>query len=205
MKTILSLVLVAFFLSACSSNQPLKIAIQPFEGVNQVDVELIKSSLAENYKAKVYVLETMDIPQSTFTHVKTPRYRADQLIAFLKENKKETIDHIIGLIAKDISTTKKNADGSVKEPASKYKDWGIFGLGYRPGVSCIVSTYRLSKRRPDRRSQLIKIANHEIGHNLGLSHCDRTSDCVMRDAAESIKTIDKVGSTLCTHCKEDIK
>lgn len=36
---------------------------------------------------------------------------------------------------KNISTTK-----------GKYYDWGVMGLGYCPGVSCVVSTYRLSKK-----------------------------------------------------------
>lgn len=206
MKIILPLFFILNLLFfSCGKKQQLQIAIQPFVGVNQVDIELVKSSLVENYKAKVDVLTPIEIPENTFVNVKSPRYRADQLIAFLKAQKADSIDHVLGLITKDISTTKLNPDGTVKLPKSKYEDWGIFGLGYRPGASCIVSTFRLSKRRPDRRSQLIKIANHEIGHNLGLPHCDRDPNCVMRDAAESIKTIDGVGSTLCDFCKEDIR
>ena len=66
----------------------------------------------------------------------------DQLIKILKETKPDSLDFIIGLIDKDISTTKKDSKGHPLEPISKYQDWGVFGLGYRPGVSCIVSTYR---------------------------------------------------------------
>lgn len=37
-----------------------------------------------------------------------------------------------------------------------------------------------------------KICIHELGHNLGLKHCEFHEKCVMRDAAETIKTIDYV-------------
>lgn len=44
----------------------------------------------------------------------------------------DSLDYIIGLTDKDISTTKK-ANGKMLEPASKYKDLGIMGLGFCPG------------------------------------------------------------------------
>ena len=106
---------------------------------------------------------------------------------------------------KNISTTKKNMFGGVKKPKSKYEDWGIFGLGYRPGPSCIVSTYRLGKKSKKRSNRLVKITLHEIGHNMGLPHCDRDPNCVMRDAAESIKTVDQVSKDLCEFCRKDIE
>ena len=46
-----------------------------------------------------------------------------------------------------------------------------------------------------------KIAIHEIGHNLGLQHCADTT-CVMQDAVESIKTIDRSTQTYCPACKQ---
>ena len=80
----------------------------------------------------------------------------------------------------------------------------MFGLGYRPGPSCIVSTYRL--KNTDQRKfieRLKKVAIHELGHNLGLDHCE-SELCVMRDAVETIKTIDRVDSRLCEQCRKRI-
>ena len=58
----------------------------------------------------------------------------------------------------------------MKKPKSKYEDWGIFGLGYRPGNAAMVSTFRL--RKPGLTiERLQKVVTHEIGHNLGLKHC----------------------------------
>ena len=113
---------------------------------------------------------------------------------------------MLGLIAKDISTTKRDRYGKVKKPESKYEDWGIFGLGYRPGSSAIVSTFRI--RHNDRakfQERFQKICIHEIGHNLGLKHCEFDDRCVMRDAAETIKTVDQVDLYLCGYCRTQIQ
>ena len=59
---------------------------------------------------------------------------------------------IIGLTSKDISVTKGNI-----------ADYGVMGLGYRPGNACVASNFRLSKSG---ESQFYKIALHELGHLL---------------------------------------
>lgn len=200
---ILVLLLFSLLLTACNKGK-LKIALQPFEGMSEVEVTMVQKSLTENYSAKVYILPSIPLPDNAFIHVKSPRFRADSLLRFLRSNKPDSIDYILGLTNKDISTTKRDKKGNVKQPASKYKDWGVFGLGFRPGTSCVVSNFRLSKNKKTRRSQLIKISNHEIGHNLGLKHCSNTPDCVMRDAAETIKTLSLVNDTLCVYCKKQL-
>jgi archaemetzincin len=105
---------------------------------------------------------------------------------------------------RDVSTTKRDESGEIKSPKEKYADWGVFGLGYRPGPSCIISTYRIAhKSRSVFMERLKKVAIHEVGHNLGLDHC-KTNDCVMQDAAETIKTIDRSAMQLCVNCKSKI-
>lgn len=190
-------------LTACNNGKP-NIALQPFDGMSEVEVALVQKSLAENYSANVFILPSIPLPDNAFIQVKSPRYRADTLLRYLRRIKPDTIDYILGLTNKDISTTKKDKNGEVKKPASKYQDWGVFGLGFRPGESSVVSTFRLSKRRPVKRSQLIKVSNHEIGHNLGLPHCTDTENCVMRDAAETIRTLSLIEETLCRQCKAKV-
>ena len=115
-------------------------------------------------------------------------------------NKADTVDHIIGLTTKDISVTKYADDGKIKSPKSKYKDWGIFGLGYRQGASCVVSIFRLKYQNKSKFIDRVKkVTLHELGHNLGLPHCEN-QHCFMRDAAETIKTIDQVELNLCDKC-----
>ena len=99
----------------------------------------------------------------------------------------------------DISTTKRGKDGGVRKPESKYADWGVFGLGFRPGPTCVVSFFRLGSNQEVKLERAKKITLHELGHNLGLKHCVNKS-CLMTDAVESISTIDNAKANLCEKC-----
>lgn len=203
--TCIILLISSVLLISCEDKGQSKISIQPYEGVSLEDIALIKEAIELNYGAKVYLLKEKGIPQDAFVNIKSPRYRAEKIIAKLKQEKPDSIDFLLGITNKDISTSKKNSRGEIKKPKWKYEDWGIFGLGYRPGPSCVVSTYRLNGNLQKRSNRLVKISLHELGHNMGLRHCDRDPNCVMRDAAESIKTIDNVSKNLCKFCRKDIE
>ena len=197
------LYIIAFLIigisSGCSNNQS-RIGVQPFTGVDPSMIEVVEHSIIDVYGFEVVVLPEIEMPPSAFIDVKSPRYRADTLIAFLKRTKTDSFDHIVGLTHHDISTTKRDKDGNVKTPPFKYEDWGVFGLGFRPGESCVVSTFRLNDADQEKyRSRVSKVSVHEIGHNLGLGHCS-SSDCVMQDAAERIATVDGVELNLCEAC-----
>lgn len=184
------------------------VAIQPFTGFSLEYADTVKRTVMEMYGVQAQVLDPIDIPQTAFVHIKSPRYRADTLIHFLKSDILfAKHDHVIGLISKDISTTKYSdfKNKIIKEPVSKYTDWGIFGLGFMPGKSCIVSSYRLEMNVTKEQfvARLKKVSCHELGHNFGLPHCPNKT-CIMQDAAETIKTIDNVSLHLCDECKEKI-
>ncbi|MFT5779607.1 MAG: archaemetzincin [Crocinitomicaceae bacterium] len=182
-----------------------QLAIQPFGAMEGDLLDTVLSSIKASYGFEVTLLPVIELPESAFINVKSPRYRADTLLSYLKRIKQESFDYILGLTAKDISSTKLDVDGNVKLPKSRYEDWGIFGLGYRPGLVCVISTFRL--KNPNRNlfiERLIKVCLHEIGHNLGLPHCTIGERCVMRDAAETIRTVDNVDAALCEHCLEKI-
>jgi len=191
-------------LTSCSHDRTFVVGLQPFENFDLRMTDTIATTIKETYGFKTVVLNNISIPSEAFINVKTPRYRADVLIQFLSKHKPDSLDYIVGLTDRDISFTKRDEYGNVKSPEDKYKDWGIFGLGYRPGSSCIISTHRAAHRNSviylDRMK---KISIHELGHNLGLEHC-ATPYCVMQDAAETIKTIDKIKPQLCSSCKRKV-
>ena len=92
-----------------------------------------------------------------------------------------------------------------------YKDksrpeYGIFGLGLRPGNTCIISTFRLKRGVTKQKTleRLEKVALHEIGHNLGLEHCEYDKKCMMNDARGTIKQVDAEKVWLCEKCKNRI-
>jgi archaemetzincin len=183
------------------------IAVQGFGNIDQSLIDTIKKTIEEVYDfEKVIILERKPLPKSAFVNIKSPRYRADSILRILKREKPDSIDYVIGILNKDISTTKRDNNGNILKPESRYTDWGIFGLGYRPGPSCILSTYRIKSADENKfLERMKKVCMHEIGHNLGLKHCTHGDKCVMRDAAETIKTVDHVDLKLCDHCSSLVK
>ena len=197
-------VLLIIIMMACSNFEDKHVGIQPLGSVQEGLLDSVAKTIHKVYGFEVDILPSKEIPQSTFINQKSPRYRADKLIRWLKETKPDSLDFILGLLEKDISTTKRDKDGNVLKPISRYEDWGVFGLGYRPGASSVVSTFRFKNREKSKfTDRLKKICTHELGHNLGLKHCPNKK-CVMTDAAESIKTIDNVNLRLCASCTRKV-
>ncbi len=168
------------------NEQVVTILIQPFKDLNSESLIFVTQKIRKVYP-QVKVLEAIDFPESAY-YSKRNRYRADSLIGFLNQRTKEGFV-TIGLTSKDISVTK-----------GRTKDFGVMGLGYRPGKACIASKFRLSKKNAD--EQFFKIALHELGHTQGLSHCPEKT-CFMR-AAEGQNYTDEE-TDFCTKCKTFLK
>lgn len=158
-----------------------KIEIQPFVGITDEQVNYVFTELKKNYPF-ISINNPIALPSTAFYPARN-RYRADSLINYLS---RLTIEghKTIGLTNKDISTTK---DGII--------DWGVMGLGFKPGKACIASTFRLSKKETNK--QLFKVAIHETGHTFGLPHCPVKS-CFMRDAEGGNPTDEE--NEFCTGC-----
>jgi archaemetzincin len=205
-----NIIFIAILMTSCTRSvdiekgvQPL-IGLQPLDGFDKNLMDTISNSLINIYGYRVVILENQRLPLHAFVRIKSPRYRADSLLRHLLKIKPDSIDYIMGLTNKDISTTKREHNGHIKQPETKYLDWGIFGLGFKPGRSCVISSYRIHDRDyAEFIERLTKICVHEFGHNLSLDHC-QSEKCVMQDAAETIKTIDSVNIDLCTKCKRKI-
>lgn len=197
---------ILFILLFASCNpEPVKIGLQPYDNICSALTDTLENVIKAVYGFDVVILPARPMPRNAIVQIKSFRYRADSLLKDLKNNKPNSCRYILGITNVDISISKRDESGEIKKPISKYSDWGVFGLGYRPGPSCIISTYRL--KHADNKLftlRLKKVSIHEIGHNLGLKHCN-TKACVMQDAVETIRTIDFVGLELCPQCKKQIK
>ena len=158
------------------------INLQPCKGISQAETNYVYAAFKKIYET-VQLKEAIDLPAFAFYPARN-RYRADSLISYL--SKTTAVGYVtIGLTNKDISTKKDTIT-----------DWGVMGLGYCPGKSCIASSFRLSKT--EKQVQLFKVAIHEFGHTQGLPHCSVKS-CFMRDAEGHNNTNDETG--FCAYCK----
>lgn len=160
---------------------------------NEIKTELIQSELKSKFKIDSIREIQAKIPQTAYYKPRN-RYRADSLIRHLRDHYQS--DKIIGLTHHDISTTTRN-----------HEDFGIMGLAFLKGKSCVVSTfrtYRNATSEAHKNERLKKVVFHEFGHTLGLPHCENSSTCIMRDAGGKVSTIDEE-IDFCEPCKNSIQ
>lgn len=163
-------------------NKEMVILVQPFNDLQPESVRFVTNEIKKIYP-NVKLLDPIDLPKNAY-YKERKRYKADSIIKFLSKNTEESFV-TIGLTSKDISTTK-----------GKIKDFGIMGLGYRPGKACVASNFRLNKEKIN--EQLFKIAIHELGHTQGLEHCSEKT-CFMRSAEGKNPTDEEID--FCKKCK----
>ena len=186
----ISIIFTIFFSTSFSCQQITQansvIVIQPF---NDFTPELTNSVFAKlkEINPNTILKTPFQLPIKAYYPPRN-RYRADSLIKYLSNfGSADTV--VIGMTNKDISSTK----GSVS-------DFGIMGLGYCPGISCVVSTFRLAKTNLS--EQFYKLAIHELGHTQGLPHCSNKI-CFMRDA--NGKNVLNEEKDFCPSCKSFLK
>ncbi|MFK7950803.1 MAG: zinc-dependent metalloprotease family protein [Saprospiraceae bacterium] len=173
-----------------------QVAIQPFGQFPNDVLKEVQAGIDSIYDIESTVLQPIDLPKQAYYRPRN-RYRADSLIRHLKRIKSKEYDKILGVTTSDISTTKGG-----------YKDFGIMGLGFRPGKSCVGSIYRVQRGTINRKhliSRFRKVTIHELGHNFGLKHCTFDSKCLMQSAKGKATTIDKADEILCENCRQQIK
>jgi len=97
------------------------------------------------------------------------RYEASKIIVKFNSN-----NNILLLTNVDIAHFNKKRNNP---------EYGIIGLGFRPGKTCVVSTFRIKKGVSEKKmmERLEKVSIHEVGHNLGLDHCTNDKKCLMND------------------------
>ncbi len=188
------------------------------------DVDAIEAELRRVYQVEVRRLTARPLPRSAF-YAPRRRYRADTLLTYLAgEIPAELISRpsgpeltsrpsgpeltsrpsgpeltsgtrILGLTTADISTSKDN-----------FKDWGVFGLGDLGGPAAMVSNHRLRRRARDAAHATARVVNtavHELGHVLGLEHCEE-ANCVMLDAQGGIANTDASTGVPGPQCRAEL-
>ena len=176
MKKITILLLVLLLATSFVTIKPKTIYIQPLGNVKQEYVNYIVESVENFYGYNCVVKPKLNLTNDILAGSKT-RYEAGKILKKYNSN-----DNVLLIIEKDIAHRK----------SSEFPEWGIFGLGYRPGSTCVISTFRLKKNVTEAKflERLKKVALHEIGHNLGLEHCTNDKNCMMTSASGTVKQVE---------------
>ena len=204
---------IALLLMACNGNEntlenklppkekaPKKETIErvkliPLGNISNTDIGVAKLAIEKFFKIPVTISNRENLSSDLKNSAKG-RYVADKILA--KFNSKENI-----MVLTDVDIVTKNKETNIDE-------YGIFGLGYRPGNVCVISTFRLKglqKRgmrvgREKFEERLKKVCIHEIGHNLGLDHCTKDALCLMHAAEGTIAQVDREKMDFCASCKK---
>jgi archaemetzincin len=166
------------------------INVLPLGNVPQDELESVKTSITNFYGFKCVILKPVKLNSDLLSPSKK-RYSADKILKNFNG-----VNRTIVITSVDI-TTEKNGS----------KEWGIFGLGYMPGNVCVVSTKRIKKGVSNYtfKDRFEKVILHEIGHNLGLPHCNKNIHCMMNDAKGTSSQVDNEKIWLCDNCKNKLK
>lgn len=152
-----------------------RILIQPYADFSHDKAEEVSKELERALNehmnglavTEVKVLPNKPLTEELMNDAKT-RYRASKILDQQQGMLKQSVDVVVGLTDKDISTS-----------IHGYEDWGILGLSYLKKNNCVISTFRVKDK-----SQFWKVVLHEFGHGfLGLPHCPNNDPaCFMVDA-----------------------
>ena len=189
------------FVTGCKSNtgertgnrgKPIVI-LQPLSFSDVITLQYLADSIEKFYPVKVSIALSKKFPQQTFYKPRN-RYHADSTIKWLQQTKPDSARTIVGITNEDVSVNK-----------GAHKDYGVMGLGYMPGKSCVVSTFRLRKTATSNehfQQRLFKVVVHEMGHNFRLDHCPNKT-CIMVDAEGRMKLDEE--KDFCYDCKRKLR
>jgi archaemetzincin len=149
------------------------------------------SGLRSVYDCEVTIHDNQPVPESAYDGGRE-QYRAEEFIE----------------LAGRVGSGEKNIAITANDLYYRRRNY-VFGLAYLSGNGSVISTYRLQTSSDGGFSErsatdifadrVRKEVVHEIGHTLGLEHCDN-SRCVM-NFSPTVREVDVKEENLCGSCQ----
>jgi murein DD-endopeptidase MepM/ murein hydrolase activator NlpD len=153
----------------------------------EANVKQVQQTIEQFYAIKTTVVKA-SMPEAASAHFKG-RYNANKILAYLQQQYPNK--QVIALTSKDICTNMNGQDC-----------WGILGLS---NIGKPYSVSSVSRIKSDKENLLSKVAIHEVGHGLGLSHCKSCNPCLMKNVGGDIANIKQQPLKFCNSCSQMLK
>jgi len=153
----------------------------------------LSGELASEFSTRCEILRPEPDPPQAF-NARRQQYSSTEILAWLTSRVSPGKGQLLGVTTADLCI-----------PILTF----VFGEAQLEGPCAVVSTHRLRQEfyglPPDPtllRRRLLKEAVHELGHTLGLIHCDDYR-CAMA-SSHAVESIDLKGASLCAVCRAAI-
>ncbi|HXZ98382.1 MAG TPA: archaemetzincin family Zn-dependent metalloprotease [Candidatus Acidoferrum sp.] len=169
------------------------IALVPIGQVERRSIEVLQERLPFRFKGASCRAVEIEIKAEKSRNPHTGQHHATSILTDLeKQAKFLEEDRVLGVTDLDLYVPGMNF---------------IFGEARLPGRVAIVSTYRLRASTSHGEAEplpirIVKEAVHELGHTLGLTHCENPS-CVMC-FSNSLGDTDRKGEDWCDECSRKL-
>jgi len=188
------------------------------------DTEEKHRAIVSVRKRLVYILPLGEVPSEYIDQIKSavkifydydcsvlPQAKPSEDIMAASKTRLEASKILAKYKSKEQKLIITEEDIAFKYVQKGIEEYGIMGMGYYPGTTSVVSTFRLKRQHGTRgplvparlfTERLQKVTLHEIGHNLGLDHCTNHPECLMSSANGTMKQVDRQKMWLCDSCKK---